>query len=218
MSKSLAVLERMSIEDNTMAQFWGDLPEKAANALGYEALQKRKQHVDLMSLLDKMKIRPFTDRSVERYKEKVVRETNPRLWRRQRFVEVMAIISVIACFFCGGPAILGWFISWKVGLPFAAGLATFATIFGILGSDQFSYMRPGSWQITPLKGYMKPVPEFALHCAVQIKEQLPEAEFSIHEFVQEKGFLDPFLVVSYKGEHHYIAVWDEPTFDAKKKI
>ncbi len=65
------------------------------------------------------------------------------------------------------------------------------------------------WQIIPISGYPRPVPEMALEKALQIKRQLPTAEFHIEELTTHP---DPFLVVSCAGERYWIEVWDEPKF------
>lgn len=57
------------------------------------------------------------------------------------------------------------------------------------------------------------VPAKALEDAVRIKNALPTAEFHVHEL--KARVFDPFLSVSHGGKTYYIAVWDEPDFDAK---
>ena len=84
-----------------------------------------------------------------------------------------------------------------------------------------------TWRLTPLSNYTQPVPEFVLRKAVDIKQELPSAEFYI-EHLKE----DPFLIVSleplrdYQTSSNtldrfmnddataYIEVWAEPKFEA----
>jgi hypothetical protein len=113
---------------------------------------------------------------------------------------------------CFGPALLGWLVSWTIGLAFAGGLVACGAI--TISSASLATRDPGSWNVTSLIGYAGPVPQSVLHQALRIKERLPEAEFFVHQFVQKKKVLDPFLVVRYGGHEHFIAVWDEPGFGA----
>lgn len=82
-----------------------------------------------------------------------------------------------------------------------------------------------TWRLISLSRYAKPVPEFVLHKAIEIKHELPEARFYIDELA-----VDPFLIVSLKelpdstfnhptrnldGETAvYVDVWSEPSFEA----
>jgi hypothetical protein len=84
-----------------------------------------------------------------------------------------------------------------------------------------------TWRLTTLKEYKKPVPEFVLQKAVEIKKLLPEAEFYVEELA-----VDPFLIVSLtplsdfvlgvqtlnrsmdEEMSAYVEVWSEPKFEA----
>lgn len=82
-----------------------------------------------------------------------------------------------------------------------------------------------TWRITPLSKYSKPVPEFVLAKAIEIKRELPEANFYIDELA-----IDPFLIVSIgklpdfavnqpsRGLDAemavYVDTWSEPKFEA----
>lgn len=82
-----------------------------------------------------------------------------------------------------------------------------------------------TWRITPLSRYLKPVPEFVLAKAIEIKRELPEAHFYIDELA-----IDPFLIVSIVALTDfvvnqpsrrldaemavYVDTWSEPKFEA----
>jgi hypothetical protein len=82
-----------------------------------------------------------------------------------------------------------------------------------------------TWRLYPLRSYHMEVPEFALQKAVEIKRELPEAEFYIDQLA-----IDPFLIVSlgdlpdYSSNQKsrfldpevsaYVEVWSEPKFEA----
>ncbi len=85
-------------------------------------------------------------------------------------------------------------------------------------------MKSPTWRLTRLRDYQAPVPEFVLAKAVEIKRELPEAEFYIDQLA-----VDPFLIVSllplvdYVTNHRreldqetaaYVEVWAEPKFEA----
>jgi hypothetical protein len=71
------------------------------------------------------------------------------------------------------------------------------------------------WQDTPIDRYRKPIPEFVLNKAIQIKRAVPEVTISIEELDENP---DPFLVVNigYK-EKYYIEVWEEPGFEGRAR-
>ena len=82
-----------------------------------------------------------------------------------------------------------------------------------------------TWRLKALKDCKDPVPEFALQKAVEIKRELPEAQFYIDQLA-----MDPFLIVSlrtipdsrvnYPSRYlddetaAYVEVWSEPKFEA----
>lgn len=93
--------------------------------------------------------------------------------------------------------------------------------------DTAKKMEMPTWRLTKLKDYKKPVPEFAISKAVQIKKAMPEAEFYIDQLA-----IDPFLIVvagfnpvDYSTNQPsrylppdkaaYIDVWDEPKFESE---
>lgn len=70
--------------------------------------------------------------------------------------------------------------------------------------------RVASWQTSDLQRYPKPVPEYALEKALQIKKACPEVQFSIEELTVVP---DPFLIAVLDKVRRYIEVWDEPKFE-----
>lgn len=163
---------------------------------------------DLGAVLEGLDIRPFTPESVETYKKRIAKEANRFLWFHH-LVEVIRI-SIPSCLF-----LLGVFL--PKGLLGEIQLWVAVLIFTGLGPIRLK--RRGSWKIAPLKGYAKFVPSFASFHVIEIKANLPDAEFFIHEFIQNRRTLDPFLSVRRKkGEEHFIDVWDEPNFYAEQMI
>lgn len=82
--------------------------------------------------------------------------------------------------------------------------------------------RTSSWITKGLENYGNYVPEFALSKAVEIKEKLPQATFTVAELEHKTHTFDPpapvrdpdpFLIVEYGRERYYIDSWDEPKFE-----
>lgn len=73
------------------------------------------------------------------------------------------------------------------------------------------YFTTATWDRTRLDKYERPVPEFVINKAIQIKEAVPEVTFSIQHMSDPKA--DPFLLATLNGEVYYIEAWDEPRFE-----
>lgn len=75
----------------------------------------------------------------------------------------------------------------------------------------------GAWVTTLISEYTQPIPEFAIDTALQIKQAIPEAEFSIEYFVSWNTN-DPFLSFKVPGvqRRFVVEVWDEPEFEAER--
>ena len=67
---------------------------------------------------------------------------------------------------------------------------------------------PG-WERCDLKKYKKPVPDFAIERALQIKDRCPAVEFYVEELTYR---VDPFLIAHIGREGYYIACWEEAEF------
>ncbi|MCK5605670.1 hypothetical protein KAR91_27495 [Candidatus Pacearchaeota archaeon] len=77
--------------------------------------------------------------------------------------------------------------------------------------------RNGFWDETPISEYGEPIPEFVIDTALQVKQAIPEAEFSIEYFVH-RNENDPFLSFKVPGvqRRFVVEVWDEPDFEAER--
>lgn len=215
MSEATSVLERSALprpEGTDLAELWGDLPEEAADKLGYQLLQDKKQRYQLWSVLSDLGIRPFTAESVERYKALMAEEARPKRPLRDRLLSLVQGLTIFAVLVSLGPMLLGWIISWKISVVFLGILiGSLVVSFSINGTTVKS---EPEWKTVPLDGYSEPVPEFALKMAVDINSRLPGATTSVCQLVQSERVLDPFLIVEHGPERHYIAVWNEPAFGA----
>lgn len=73
-----------------------------------------------------------------------------------------------------------------------------------------------NWTRCALNKYARPVPEFALSRAIEIKREIPDVTFEIEELVTQR--IDPFLIMRYGNEVHYLDVWDEPGFEGRRTV
>ena len=212
MSKAIELLERM-----TPAESYAEDPLLSGAAdreLGYGLLAEIDRQMKLRSALDELGVSPFTDESVERYKQAVLVEANKRIGKG-RMLAVLSGIGVVIALICFGPALLGWFVSWKVGLGSLIGFIAGCAICGATNGTAIT--EAAAWEVTPLVGYRSRVPKAVLRTAVALKRRLPQVELTVHELLQRERVLDPFLAARLGETTYFVAVWDEPAFDAESK-
>jgi len=209
MSES-AVLERVAVEDTSVLPSWGKTPKQAKEVLGYMPLWKKEKYLELMAVLANSGSLPFTDASVERYRQDKLKENffwSYCLWRLGQAVFAISVFVLMLCF---GPVFLVWIISLEIWYLFLITSLGFGLMAWGLGG--LSWKVSGSWDTVPLIRYHEEVPVEVLNLAVRIGKALPGVFFHVDRFVEEEVTLDPFLVVYYGGERYYIAVWKEPSF------
>jgi hypothetical protein len=101
-----------------------------------------------------------------------------------------AVNAPVAVLFPVGCALTG-------PLSFAAALLATAT-----------YEAYARWAEYPLDYYEGAVPAFASQIVTAIKDDLPEARFTVSELRVNSGLDDPILYVSYGGTVYAVAIWD----------
>lgn len=72
-----------------------------------------------------------------------------------------------------------------------------------------------SWERSTIEKYDSPIPDFALSRAIELKQELRQANFEI-EYLRVNP--DPFLVMVYGDKRYYIDVWDEPKFEGRRTV
>ena len=111
------------------------------------------------------------------------------------------------------------YFNWPIALCISS-----LTCIAITGQCVFRKINSTNriWRRSELGYYHKPVPDFALQTAKDIKEKCPDAKFFIEELeITNVPFADPFLIVkpdSYSKEEFYIEVWNEPKFKQKREV
>src|SRR5438132_14179573 len=102
MSKTTDLLERM-----TPAEYHEEDPALAHGAkkvLGYGLLEEIDQRLKLRAALDELGVSPFTDESVERYKQMVLAEAK-RQTRKGRVLAALSGVGALVAITFFGPAI-----------------------------------------------------------------------------------------------------------------
>lgn len=86
--------------------------------------------------------------------------------------------------------------------------------FARMDSDNFdwSWRSDPAWGRVKLSEYKKPVPDFAIERAIQLKRECPQVEFWVEEL---SDAVDPFLIAHIGREGYYIACWEEARFEAQ---
>ncbi len=182
--------------------------------------EKSSKPLTLYEALANLGISPFTMETVEKYKCKKVQNLRVRAFLRifgRHFVWVF--LAIFLGFLV--PAVLEiLFNGQQIQAPFnwLLGLSVIPLCACLMARWLCREMPNGflwiGWNIIPIEYYKKPIPEFALYSAVELKKLCPKAQF----FVEELYVDDPFLVVNYGGNLYWIEVWNEPDFNQKRKI
>lgn len=193
----------------------------------------RNKRTQLAKALAQLEIRPFTSASVIAYKEN-------ELERRQHIPKDKLL--TIATNIMGVGAIAGCLLLLACVLVIGIGksMESVNNSFAIAGlltllacGISFNYFwdkrqlvrgrqSSWSWQWAEISGYRRPIPDHALRIAIAVKEACPWARIEIEELVNVGRTADPFLVAEITEssrddlrERYYLAVWDEPRFDAE---
>ncbi len=204
-----------SLEDLSHA-----LADEASAVLGYTTtLTRARRRAALQQTLEELDVRPFTHESVQRYKEAGVRQPH---WLLSALLNGVAAIGAIAAV-AGIPMLIVAALTMNASLAFAVALAIVfggiaLFVFSILGE---SLLTQRIWLTYDLAYYTKPVPEFALQTAIDIKKKHPEVEFFVCSLEESQVVLDPFLVMRIPGDptlrEYYLEVWNEPEFQGKRE-
>ena len=202
----MTALLRMT--ERPMAAEQNALSKRVAKELGYMQLANlegvTRDECVLFDACVAAGVRPFQTASVEAYKE--ARANNlPRRRAGSAFL-IAAIITVVA----------GFVLALALATPWPLLGCVVGFFLGFVGGPILLGGAPSRrWVSNGLDGFAGPVPAGVLDMALSVREQCPEARFVVHSLVEDKQTFDPFLSVRYGSAGLYIAVWDEPRFDAR---
>lgn len=210
------------------------LAQTAASTLGYKVLRDQlpklrmeaEERVSLKKAMSDLGIEPYSAKAVKQYQSEMARRATPLATKATALAIVAVLLlfwgagvtflfSLIACIVCGvseALAVPTW-LAATAWFSLGGTVATFLVI-GFSGERKLTY---AEWTPIPISTYLRPVPEFALQTAVDLKETCPEAVFFIEELQLKERTLDPFLVVhDSNGNKYYLEVWNEPGFVQKR--
>lgn len=212
------------------------LAKTAADTLGYRELltqlpnlrQDAEKRASLKKAMSELGIEVFNLKAVEHYQSKMARRATPLTTKAIELALTMVILlfclggvtfagSLIACVVCGIAEALT-VPTWLAAIHWTSLGVTIAIYVGIVVPGGYDRkLTYAEWTPIPIGKYTRPIPEFALQTAVDLKQKCPEAEFFVEELQLKKRALDPFLVVhDSQGNKHYLEVWNEPGFTQKR--
>ncbi|PQO46472.1 hypothetical protein [Blastopirellula marina] len=224
---SVHLLQREAVSWDTHSEesdlLLGNLPLEAEQVLGYRRLSQHQQAVrqlsSLKETLTSLDIRPFTQASVDKYKQRCEWIVTP-MWGR--VANVGFAIGFLAVLVAVPALIVSALVSWAGISFYLAAAALLGAVVGvsslILGAVR---LRERKWVMHELGSYAEAVPEFALQTALDIKRINPEVEFYVCSLEERRVVVDPFLVMRVKenGFHrdYYLEVWNESAFSGTRE-
>ncbi len=221
----------MTLKRETLEVLPDELPKNinilnfAEKELGYMGVKVKTQRAEapLAKALHTMGCRPFTEQSIQKYKEKL----NKKVEWDNSFAWINWFFGVRVVLFC-----ILFAKIWSLASNPSGG-REFAIVFSSLFYITFEIIwncikmskrtkKQGTWHSWHLNGYIREIPEFVLETAVEVKQRCPKVVFYIEEFFVidkiEKKLVDPFLIAELGNEKYYLEVWDEPTFKGQRKV
>lgn len=212
-------------EQAILSQAWDKLGYSPRDA----ATQKARSDKEAAVVFTKLGIEPFSQSSVDKYKQQMLDEMN-FWWNVSDFFSdnwgaaimvisaIAAIGSIATVFFAHFGDNKPWFFG---SIPFmiAVPLVTVAAITMIyLACKHFIRYE---WNWTEISAYKDKIPAFALMRAMAVRGEYPSAGFwveHLRERSSEPMNVDPFLVVNIGGSFYYVDVWDEPKFEGRRVV
>lgn len=206
----MSELTRERVKPDELVDFT-DLWKEAREKLGYDVVKRQsdrsKLRAKLLKALDDAGVKPFTTESVERYK-------NRRMgWDADDKICVGMLSAGILVF---------GLLAWIVGIVFISVILWCVVALGgmaLLGAFVKLFSKK-QWTSILLSSYDRPVPEFAIQTALDMRKHFRPVSKLNFWIVEEAETHDPFLVVGVDGldEWFYLEVWNEPGFDKKRIV
>lgn len=202
---------------------------EAKHLLGYTVLERslgleraqlplqteQRNPLPLRKGMDKLGIKPFIPETVEAYKQKVTKDATRRASLRclGNFWPICAVMTlVVSSLALSASNEATSFFCWSFTSIVAAMSCALFFLKRSVRDVPNVWARIG-WSSFFLHDYQKPVPEYVLQTAVDLKKICPQAEFYVEEF----SFNDPLLVVGdYTYSYFYIEVWGEAQFQGER--
>ncbi|MGD0900961.1 MAG: hypothetical protein ABR915_24275, partial [Thermoguttaceae bacterium] len=212
---SLLQRQAVKVEAVTADESDGELRTLATEArekLGYRVLESHLEarkaafdaHDAVARAMEELQIFPYTAESVAEYKRQAKEKAE-----QPPFLLILATSAFALGFL--------QLVAWLVTLAFAS--QTWLMIAGILLlglglaccliCDRSGLLIKARWLRHGISSYPRPIPEFALQSALDLKTKCPGLDFFVDE-MQVKQVVDPFLVaVDRHGNEYFLEVWNE---------
>ena len=179
------------------------------DTIGYQVLSetdnKIRDEIILFETCVAAGVHPFETLAVREYMSKKERNIEDR---------IRTIIAPIAfCWLAVGLVGVGIGIAtahWEGVIVFAMMLAMM--VFASMALDYFPTYQ---WVSRDLYGYTKPIPIAVLEIAMRLKNANMLVTMAVHDLEKNTVVRDPLLSVRLAGAEFFVAVWDEPDFNAK---
>lgn len=165
--------------------------------------QEQKQRLRVWQAFNKYGIKPFTNESVERYKNAVTEQA----YQSRNSLGNLLKRAFFPLLLIGASCLLGVLFRSPVWFVVAAA-ATFGTLY-TLATVQYV----GSWEEANARFYRGYIPTRVTLLGAALVEPLPGVQFRVHEFVERDVVLDPFFSIIWGRQEYFVAVWDERGFD-----
>ena len=192
---------------------------KPLNKLGYSRYEKEIKHNETLRKLTELGCKPFTEESVDSYKEYMSEKVNQDgLWN---FASA-ALISVIG--------VVVFFLEMyriqyhQIPIPnptsasFIIALLTAFAAFVVIGFFRSEFRNRYVWNLTGLRYYEGKLPIAAAEAITMLDREFDMVTFYVDELVERSKIADPFLVMKDPhNNYYYIGVWDEDEFEAVYK-
>lgn len=209
-------LQRMDGVEEKVAEMDGVIDTwNASDSYGGFSLLRSSR--DLLRVLHQAGVRPFISEQVDAYKMRFQRSFNFRQefmnWQSLVFCGIASVfvLAVLTGFF-------GWFFSPTIGgVGILTAVLAFVCGYFFIEEVPAPELSRGSWNRHQLSAYTRPIPIDVLRVMRHVREVSADVTFEVDEFATHVVH-DPFLIARLGDQRYYIAVWDEPTFDATQRL
>lgn len=226
-------IAHVPVKASALTMLQAQLSESSKKLLGYDPT-----HVPVFGVLShalaKLGIEPLNTSDVDRYKRSKEYTSFSNITRAALTLLIVNCLSLISAIALTGHLHWPWAdnakeavssanaIMWTT-LPIVTLIAWI--VFAFWQDDTMRVQVSRTWQRLHLHGFAGYVPEHVIEKAIQIKTEVPDAQFSIDVLQQQetrwaapRTLRDPFLIVTHGQEWFYVDVWEEPKFERATRL
>ena len=182
----------------------------------YHRSEELSDKAKLLGVLHKIGVAPFVASSVDAYKKRIRDSFNLKAMLKSWHI-VVACLDMLLAALSALVAVFGWIWSWQISAIALGVFVCTCAIFWLMATYTTPRFEKGRWQLHTLRSYSAEVPATVLELAGCLHAENPDIQFLVDEFATHE-VLDPFLIAKLGSVEYYIAVWDEPKFDASQTM